>query len=430
MLDSDIYVVNTDGTGLRRLTDDPGWEEHPSWSPDGSKIAWVVGRVMPCVATPLPRGGAIDPKIWVMNADGSGKVQLTRGSVRGVQPAWSPDGTQIAFAEPNGDGFSVVNADGTGLRQVASQGGHPTWASDSEIVFLGSVELSNSYELFILLLTVLSLLNMVALLLPWMAPATVTLLEIYDFVICLVFLFDFGLRMKRASSPGAYFFHGRGWLDLLGSIPSFRVLSITALLRLARLSRLTRVLRLFRSEGQGGLAKDVLANRGQYAGFVTLVLAMTVISVASVLVVQTESRVAGANITTGGDAIWWAIVPNSPSSTRSLTRYSCGHSGIILATVHVSSSTKVRSSAGNSSPTWGASGTSSGEDSPMRRTAPPGRRCSRTMASYTSRSSAVSVGSVPRSRRTRFMGMELCIPPILSASRPVSLKCAPAPRRA
>ena len=57
-----------------------------------------------------------------------------------------------------------------------------------------------------------------------------------------------------------------------------------------------------------GLTKDVLANRGQYAGFVTLVLAMTVISVASVLVLQTESRVAGANITTGGDAIWWAIV--------------------------------------------------------------------------------------------------------------------------
>lgn len=141
-LDSDIYVVNTDGTGLKRLTDDPGWEEHPSWSPDGSKIAWVVGRVMPCLATPLPRGGAIDPKIWVMNADGSGKVQLTRGSVRGVQPTWSPDGNQIAFAEPNGDGFSVVNADGTGLRQVTSQGGHPAWAPDSEIVFLGSVEQS------------------------------------------------------------------------------------------------------------------------------------------------------------------------------------------------------------------------------------------------------------------------------------------------
>ena len=167
---------------------------------------------------------------------------------------------------------------------------------------------SNSYELFILLLTLLSLLDMVALLLPRMTPATVRLLEAYDTVICLVFLFDFALRMRRASTPGAYFFHGRGWLDLLGSIPSLGVLRITALLRLARLSRLTRVVRLFKSEGKGDLTKDVLANRGQYAVFITLVSALTVISVASVLVLQTESRTAGANISTGGDAIWWAIV--------------------------------------------------------------------------------------------------------------------------
>ena len=114
--------------------------------------------------------------------------------------------------------------------------------------------------------------------------------------------------MKRAPSPRAYFIHGRGWLDLLGSIPSLGLLRITALLRLARLSRLERVIRKFRAEGGRGLAKDVLANRGQYAGFITLISAMTVISVASVLVLQTESRVADANITTGGDAVWWAIV--------------------------------------------------------------------------------------------------------------------------
>ena len=52
----------------------------------------------------------------------------------------------------------------------------------------------------------------------------------------------------------------------------------------------------------------MLANRGQYAGSITLALAMTVLAVASVLMVQTESRVADANITTGGDALWWAVV--------------------------------------------------------------------------------------------------------------------------
>lgn len=169
-------------------------------------------------------------------------------------------------------------------------------------------KLSNAYEMFILLLTVLSLLAMVALVLPGLAPATVTLLQIYDFVICLMFLFDFGLRMKRSSSPRAYFFSQRGWLDLLGSIPSLGTFRFTALLRLARLSRLTRVLRLFRSEGGGGLAKDVLANRGEYARFITLVMAMTVLTVTSVLMVQTESKVAEANITSGGDALWWAVV--------------------------------------------------------------------------------------------------------------------------
>ena len=167
---------------------------------------------------------------------------------------------------------------------------------------------SNSYELFILLLTVLSLLAMALLLVPWLAPATVRLLQIYDFVMCLVFLLDFGLRMKRASSWRTYFFHERGWLDLLGSFPSLGISRFGALLRLARLSRLVRVLRLFRSQGQAGLAKDVLANRGQYAGFITLISAMTVLSVSSVVMVQSESRVAEANITTGGDALWWALV--------------------------------------------------------------------------------------------------------------------------
>lgn len=168
--------------------------------------------------------------------------------------------------------------------------------------------LSNSYELFILLLTVLSLLDMAALLLPTLAPATVKLLEVYDFVMCMVFLFDFGLRMKRASSWRAYFFHQRGWLDLLGSVPSLGTSRFIVLLRLARVSRLVRVVHEFRDEGGTSLTKDVLANRGEYAGFITLVLAMTVLSVASVLVLQTESKVATANITTGGDALWWAIV--------------------------------------------------------------------------------------------------------------------------
>src|SRR5215470_2451122 len=107
---------------------------------------------------------------------------------------------------------------------------------------------SNAYELFILVLTVYSLAIMVGLLLPELSSPTVQMLSVYDNLICVVFLFDFGLRMTRAPSKRGYFFGGRGWLDLLGSIPTFGVFRFTSLLRLARLSRLARITRLFRGQ--------------------------------------------------------------------------------------------------------------------------------------------------------------------------------------
>jgi len=167
---------------------------------------------------------------------------------------------------------------------------------------------SNAYELFILLLTLLSLADMLLLLFQWLAPQTRQLLQTYDLLLCLVFLFDFSLRLKRATSRRRYFFRHGGVFDLLGSIPSLGFFRFTALLRLCRVSRLVRAVRMLRSQKKGGLWKDVMDNRGQYAGFITLVLAMTVLTVSSVLVVQAESRAPNANITTGGDALWWAIV--------------------------------------------------------------------------------------------------------------------------
>ena len=168
---------------------------------------------------------------------------------------------------------------------------------------------SNAYEMFILVLTVLSLAVMVALVLP-VNDATRRLLQFYDNTICVVFLVDFAMRLRRAPSKRAYFFEGRGWLDLLGSIPSVGsgAFRYAALLRLARLSRLTRIARLLRGQNKRELVKDVLDNRGQYAVFVTLTLAMIVLSVASVLELQFEAGASGASITTGGGALWWAIV--------------------------------------------------------------------------------------------------------------------------
>jgi voltage-gated potassium channel len=167
---------------------------------------------------------------------------------------------------------------------------------------------SNAYELFILLLTILSLADMVMFVLPSLAPQTEQLLQVYDLLFCLLFLFDFLMRLKRASSRRRYFFRHGGIFDLLGCVPGFGFFRFAALFRLCRLSRIVRAIRMLRGQKKEGLWKDVLDNRGEYAGFITLVLAATVLGVASVLVVQAESKAADANITTGGDAIWWGIV--------------------------------------------------------------------------------------------------------------------------
>ena len=117
--------------------------------------------------------------------------------------------------------------------------------------------------------------------------------------------------MRRAPRKRDYFFGERGWLDLLGSIPSFGYLGTgkyVALLRLCRISRLTRIIRMLRRQGLRGIIQDVLENRSEYAVFITLLAAMIVIVLSSVFVLQFESKNANANIQTGGEALWWAIV--------------------------------------------------------------------------------------------------------------------------
>ena len=81
---------------------------------------------------------------------------------------------------------------------------------------------SNAYDLFILVLTVLSLLIMAALLLP-LNEATTTLLTKYDNMICVVFLIDFALNLSRSQPKREYVVRQRGWLDLLGSIPALGI---------------------------------------------------------------------------------------------------------------------------------------------------------------------------------------------------------------
>jgi voltage-gated potassium channel len=166
---------------------------------------------------------------------------------------------------------------------------------------------SNAYSIFMLVLTVLSLAIMVLLLLPLNAP-TLEVLRVYDNLICVVFLVDFAVHLAAARPKREYFIDRRGWLDLIGSVPSFGFFPASGLLRLARISRLARVARILRGSNRKQLVEDVIQNRGQYAVFITVLSALLVLTVSSVLMIQFESRSPDANITTGGDALWWAFV--------------------------------------------------------------------------------------------------------------------------
>ncbi|MBS1241056.1 MAG: TolB protein, partial [Gemmatimonadetes bacterium] len=139
---SDIYIVRSDGSGLTQLTDDVGREAHPSWSPDGNRVAYEAGPTW---------GFMKSSSIWVMNADGSEKVQLT-GMDGSTMPVWSPDGTQIAYVRyfPGARGYDIYVMDGDGSEQrcVVSLDGdetNPGWTPEGRIVFLDADGLSAVY---------------------------------------------------------------------------------------------------------------------------------------------------------------------------------------------------------------------------------------------------------------------------------------------
>ena len=118
----DIWSINANGTGLRRLTRSPWPEFDPSWSPDGRFIAY---RSEPHEY----------PELWVMNADGSGQHRLTPD---GGFPDWSPDGSMIAYANPGGPSgmswIAIMSADGSGQRRLphTAAGEYPSWSPDGK----------------------------------------------------------------------------------------------------------------------------------------------------------------------------------------------------------------------------------------------------------------------------------------------------------
>ena len=124
--DPDIWVMNADGSGQNCLTSNAGWDSSPSWSPDGSKIAFAS------------RLGVADDEIYVMNADGSGQTNVTNDPSHDETAALGhPDGSEIIFGRtgPEHEVY-VMDSDGSGWPTSASipsgdstgpDWGRPSW---------------------------------------------------------------------------------------------------------------------------------------------------------------------------------------------------------------------------------------------------------------------------------------------------------------
>jgi len=147
--DLDIYTMDADGSNVKQLTHELGYDGGPFWSYDGKKIVYraehpqtpeQVKDYKNLYARGLIRPGNLE--LWVMNADGSGKHQVTHNGAANFAPYWLPDGKRIIFAsnventkDPSGFDLYLINEDGTGVERLTYYPGFdafPMFSSDGK----------------------------------------------------------------------------------------------------------------------------------------------------------------------------------------------------------------------------------------------------------------------------------------------------------
>ena len=136
----DIYVMEPDGTDVRRLTTDPEADFEPSWSADGKEIVFISTRT-----------GLRD--IYVMDADGSDQRRLTTDDAGYRSPSFSPDGEHIASAR-NDDDIFVMDDDGGNQRNISNLAPprfaiEPTWSPDGDQIAF-SLFTGSDFEIFVI----------------------------------------------------------------------------------------------------------------------------------------------------------------------------------------------------------------------------------------------------------------------------------------
>lgn len=124
----EIYSMNPDGSDPKRLTNHFALDDHPTWSPDGKQLVFTSTR------QPAERPGQSWNALYVMNDDGSGLKRLSPPGVTDYSPAWSPGKGHIAFVSA-GLGICIMKPDGSERRIVAKEGGWPTFAGNGEWLY-------------------------------------------------------------------------------------------------------------------------------------------------------------------------------------------------------------------------------------------------------------------------------------------------------
>lgn len=171
---------------------------------------------------------------------------------------------------------------------------------ERQLILRGSIK--PGYDVFIIVVTALSIINWILLLIPLHDPHDIRgLLLFMEPIFTVILLADFTYRLRLAGKGNRWHYmnHEGGWFDFLGSLPYGRAL---------RLFRLIRVLQGFAAYGWRNTIKWFVANRAQGTFFLVLGFLIIVLEGGGLLVLWFEAGAPGANIRTGGEALWWGVV--------------------------------------------------------------------------------------------------------------------------